>query len=169
MLVFFFLIICLRTLFPFPDELGDLLGDDTFAYVCSAFDVETKEKIAIKFFKQQANDSCINQEIIVGFDKRLICPYIMTFISDFVFGNEETKGDFRCVSMELMSGSLECLESSKPPEGPYLKNLLRDDISVYFILCFVMYMYVCVYHFIFLEGDVLIHSNCIGDCCFSSF
>jgi serine/threonine protein kinase len=112
--------------------LGDLLGDGGFAYVCSAFDVETKEKIAIK--KQQADDSCIKQEIIVGFDKRLICPYIMTFICDFAFGNEETKGDFRCISMELMSGSLECLESSKSPGDPHLKNLLRDDISVYFTL-----------------------------------
>jgi serine/threonine protein kinase len=83
------------------------ISEDSFGYIYFASNIKSNEKIAIKFYKNQENNNVIEQEIKIGFDKRLICPYIMTFKNDFTFSNEETDGEFRCVSMELMSSSLE--------------------------------------------------------------
>jgi hypothetical protein len=98
--------------------------------------MKSKEKIAIKFYKKQENTEVIEQEIKVGFDKRLICPYIMTFKSDFTFSNEETDGEFRCVSMELMNSSLESLlKPSISKDSVFLLRMLFTiDIQVLFFL-----------------------------------
>jgi serine/threonine protein kinase len=94
----------------FIDCLGDIISEGSFGYVCCASNTKSDEKIAIKFYKKQKihNDS-IEKEIEIGFDTRVICPYIMMFKNDFTFSNEETVGQFRCISMELMNSSLESL------------------------------------------------------------
>jgi serine/threonine protein kinase len=115
----------------FIDSLENLISEGAFGYVCNASNLKSDEKIAIKFYKKQENNNnMIEQEIKVGFDKRLICPYIMTFQNDFTFSNEETGGEFRCVSMELMNCSLELLiKNLNNKESSFL-----NDTQVLFIL-----------------------------------
>jgi serine/threonine protein kinase len=120
----------------FTDIFEKGISEGSFGCVCCASNIKSKEKIAIKFYKKQESTEVIEQEIKVGFDKRLICPYIMTFKNDFTFSNEETDGEFRCVSMELMSSSLESLlkpSINKDSAFP-LRMLFTIDTPVYFIL-----------------------------------
>jgi serine/threonine protein kinase len=119
--------------------LGNKISEGSFGYVCCAFNLESDEKIAIKFYKKQETEegsNMIEQEIKIGFDKRLICPYIMTFKNDFTFGNEETGGEFRCVSMELMNCSLESmleLLNKKNSLFPLQKLFVTEVLSIHFI------------------------------------
>jgi serine/threonine protein kinase len=130
------------------DWLGDIITEGSFCFVCSAYNLKSDEKIAIKFYKKQENkeaNNTIEQEIKVGFDKRLICPYIMTFKNDFAFSNEETGDEFRCVSMELMNCSLESflkLISNKDTPFP-LQALFVTEVSfIYSIYLFCRRFYV---------------------------
>jgi hypothetical protein len=78
----------------------------------------------------------IEQEIKIGFDKRLICPYIMSFKNDFTFSNKETHGEFRCVSMELMNCSLESmlkLLDNKDSFFPLQALFTTEVLFIYFI------------------------------------
>jgi hypothetical protein len=78
----------------------------------------------------------IEQEIKVGFD-------IMTFKNDFTFSNEETDGEFRCLSMELINSSLESLlkpSINKDSAFP-LRMLFTIDTTVYFILFIYSFYY----------------------------
>jgi serine/threonine protein kinase len=137
-------LVVLYLIFFFVDSVGDIISEGTFGYVCSASNLSSEEKVAIKFYKKQTNKEnikMIDQEIKIGFDKRLICPYIMTFQSDFTFSNEQTGGEFRCVSMELMSCSLESvlnLLNEKDTDTFFpLRNLFVIEVLfIYFIIFF---------------------------------
>jgi serine/threonine protein kinase len=129
--------------------LGSGISEGSFGCVCSASNIKSNEKVAIKFYKKQENNDVIEQEIKIGFDKRLICPYIMAFKSDFTFSNEETDGEFRCVSMELMSSSLESLLKpliNKKSVFP-LRMLFTIDIQVLFVLFICLFNYRQFYTF----------------------
>jgi serine/threonine protein kinase len=112
-MMFFFLILNLKILSENISHahviILDIISEDSFGYICCASNLKSDEKIAIKFYKKQENSDMIEQEIKIGFDKCLICPYIMTFQNDFIFSNEESGGEFRYISMELMNCSLESL------------------------------------------------------------
>jgi serine/threonine protein kinase len=128
----------------FIDSLGDVISEGTFGYVCSASNLKSDEKIAIKFYKKQESKKSVEmmeQEIKIGFDKRLICPYIMFFQNDFVFSNEQTGGEFRCVSMELMNCSLESLLNLLDQKDtntffPLRKLFVIEVLFVYLICTF---------------------------------
>jgi serine/threonine protein kinase len=112
--------------------LGNIISEGSFGYVCSASNLKSGEEIAIKFYKKQKNNDMIEQEIKIGFDKRLICPYIMTFENDFTFSNEETGGKFRCVSMKLMNCSLELLVKLLNNKDSFIPLQFTIDIQVLF-------------------------------------
>jgi serine/threonine protein kinase len=114
-------------LFDLIDKLIKVISEGSYGYVCSALNIESNEKIAIKFYKPQKNDDCIEKEIQIGFNKRLICPYIITFKDKFTFSNDETDGEFMCVSMELMDSSLEDLLNSS-------ESMLNTPVNYYFLL-----------------------------------
>jgi serine/threonine protein kinase len=132
------LIIFLFT-FQYLDSLGETISEGSFGYVCYASNLKSDEKIAIKFYKKQENnDDMIEQEIKIGFDNRLICPYIMTFKNDFSFSNKETRGEFRCVSMELMNCSLESLLkllNSKDSFFPLHSLFVIDVFYFFYFFC----------------------------------
>jgi serine/threonine protein kinase len=91
------------------DKLGRIIAEGSFGYVCCASNINSGEEIAIKFYKAQKKTESMEQEIKIGFDECLNCPYVMTFKKEFTFRNNETDGEFKCVSMELMKCSLESL------------------------------------------------------------
>jgi serine/threonine protein kinase len=139
------LIYLIFSIFFFVDSLGDIISEGTFGYVCCASNLKSDEKIAIKFYKKQENIKIIEQEIKIGFDKRLICPYIMIFGNDFTFRNQETGGEFRCVSMELMKCSLEF----------FLKTLNNRKLVIevlfdYFICLFCLRRFYIFFHKFYL-------------------
>jgi serine/threonine protein kinase len=134
--------------------LGDIISEGTFGYVCCASNIKSDEKIAIKFYKKQENIEIIEQEIKIGFDKRLICPYIMIFKNDFTFSNQETGGEFRCVSMELMNCSLEFFLKTLNN-----KNLAIEVLSNYFIYLFILFQTILYIFTQILLGVGVFHIN----------